>query len=105
MSAEKTIEEFDGRFRSGNDIPVERIWLSKELYEQKIRPLLEKAAQFERYHGGCFEVGNGTQVKTHINVAVNVWRGEDWLSFHETEPGVFEEILSLAQSYATQESE
>lgn len=33
MSNIKLIEEFDGRFRSGNSIETDRIWLTKEQWQ------------------------------------------------------------------------
>jgi len=42
MSNVKLIEEFDGRFRSGNSVPIDRIWLTKEQWET-IRKALELA--------------------------------------------------------------
>lgn len=32
------------------------------------------------------ELGDGQVAKMHINVGVNVWRGEKWLGFHECSP-------------------
>lgn len=37
---QKFIEEYNGRFRSGNSIPVDRIWMTKEMWLQ-LRDLLE----------------------------------------------------------------
>jgi len=35
MSAlDALVEEFDGRFRSGNHIPVDRIWLTRDMWER-----------------------------------------------------------------------
>lgn len=37
------VEEYDGRFRSSNSIPVDRIWLTKGMWEQMRESLLNQA--------------------------------------------------------------
>jgi hypothetical protein len=46
-----------------------------------------------RMCNGEHPVGDGEVVKTHVNVGVNVWKGDEWLSFHECSPDEFQATL------------
>lgn len=51
-------------------------------------------AEWWRFCTGEHELENGEVAKMHVNVGVNVWRGENWLAYHECSPDEAREVIN-----------
>ena len=75
-----------------------------EAAESQLRELREKdrrdeadAARWRKYHDASHTLPDGLRIAVHLNVAVNVWRGEEWLEYHECSPDEFDAALAEAR--------
>lgn len=67
----KMIEDYTLRFRSGNDVPVERIWMTREMWDE-LRKVLERAESdrktLENLKWIWSEVMDSSEVKYSVNI-------------------------------------
>lgn len=40
------------------------------------------------------DLGNGEHITAHVKIGVNVWRGEEWIDYHECTPEEFDAVLA-----------
>ncbi len=92
MTTEQLIEEFDGRFESRNEVEVDRVWMTREKWEE-IRKHLQDSIKWNRYQDARFDIGEGEVLTTHILIGVNSWADGNWTGFHNVTVDEFEEVM------------
>lgn len=65
----------------------------------------ERDARMWRLCNSDHPFSDGTTVKCHVNVGVNIWEGDEWLEFHSCSPEQLEQVLQKDAIDATQEGE